>query len=135
MSDMSDYLENQLALHIFENTAFSIATPATLDVQLSSTLPTDSSFTEIGVGAYAKQNVAPAGWNTPASATEPYTINNVNNIDFPVATAAYTVNGVGIFPVGSANRYFQKALGSPKSIAINDQVRIPATTGLTITLA
>jgi hypothetical protein len=146
MSNMSDFLENELAQWMFESSAatiFGASDPASLDIRLASATPTDASFTEIAGNGYVLQNVGggAAGWTTPASpATDPFTVFNASNIDFPAASpSGYTVNGVGVYRVGvSANWLFQAA--ASKVLNAGDILRIPAgilspPTGLHVTLA
>ena len=146
MTDMSDFLENELAQWMFGSVAttiFGASDPATLDVRLAKTSsPTDAAFTEYTDAGYAGQNVPTASWEIPTPiTTNPFTVWNDVNIDFGPITAAApaTVTGVGIFRVGiTANWLLQKA--ASKALNQNDILRIPGSAtvgaaGLQITLA
>jgi hypothetical protein len=101
MSKLSNYLEQKLLDHIYNEVALSV--PTTTYVALYTTDPTDANTgTEVSGGSYARVLVNENGGGSPAWDLAVvdgigYKVDNANDITFPTATAAWgTVTHVGI---------------------------------------
>lgn len=121
MSQMSDYLENQLRMHIFRTGTF--AKPAALYVALFTAAPNDAGGgTEVSGGSYARVARAPgdANWTAPDS-TGGLT-DNAAAITFPAPTADWgQITHFAIFDAASAgNLLFHGALTVPKTVNNGD---------------
>lgn len=141
MSAMSDYLEWQLASHIFGSGTFT--KPAVLGIALCSGFPSDAmtgaTIPEMAnAGAYARQTLNPSSvnWLDPIGA-DGTCYNNVQ-IDFPTATANWgLVSGVAIVTsatYGAGQMLVRGALTTPKVIDSGDALRIPVS-GMAFTFA
>jgi len=134
MSAMSDYLENQLILHIFRTGSWT--KPTDLKVALYTTAPTDAGGgVEVSGGSYARVSVPPGDANWSAtSGTDGHT-DNVADIVFPAPTADWgQVVAFGIFDQGT-NLLFWGNLTTPKTINNNDPAPKFAAGALDATLA
>lgn len=122
MSDLSDYLENALANHVFRNVAY--ASPAAVYVALF-TAVTDAEAgtgTEVVGGvAYARQVIT---FGAPANGL----MSNSGIITFPTATGNWgTITHAGIFDAAAAGNPLSiiKALAASKIINTSDIFRFP----------
>lgn len=136
MSAMSDYLENNLVLHLFRTGSFT--KPGALWVALYTATPSDAGGgTEVSGGTYARVQCGPsdATWNA-TSGTDGHT-DNVAAITFPTPTANWGVVGwFGIFDNSSGgNLLFWGALTTPKTINNGDPAPYFAAGALDVTLA
>lgn len=119
MSEMSDYLEQQIIDHLFRTATF--AKPAAIFMALFTVDPTDSGGgTEVTGGAYAREEVVQldANWNAPGTTG---LTDNVNDIVFTTASGADwgTVTGMAIFDaVTGGNMLMWSALSANK--VVND---------------
>lgn len=106
MSKLSDYLEQKLLDHTYNEVSFS--TPTTTYVALYTADPTDANTgTEVSGGSYARVlvNQSAGGapeWNMAVVDGIGYLVDNQDDITFPTATAAWgTVTHVGILDASS----------------------------------
>jgi len=114
----SNYLENKMLLHVFDNTAYT--SPTTTYVGLFTTNPDeDGSGTEVSGGSYARQSASFAVTDNTATTDAV--------IEFPTATGTWgTVTHIGIYDAASAgNLLAYAALTTSKSIASGGVFRIP----------
>lgn len=120
MSDMSDYLEAQI-LNVIFRTQVAWKPPAVY-IALYTAAPSDAGGgTEVTGGAYARQQVsqADAEWNAPGAGG---TIDNVNAITFPKATANWgTVTHMAVHDaVTAGNLLFHRILAASKIVNTDD---------------
>ena len=135
MSAASDYLENQLILHLFRTGSFT--KPTVLGVALFTAAPSDSGGgTEVTGGSYARVNVPPLDANWAATSGTNGTTSNVAAINFGTASASWgTVTHYGIFDATSGgNLLVHGALTASKTVGSGDAFQISAG-GLVITVA
>lgn len=94
--NLSDYLKNQLRMHVFRTGSFT--KPTTLYVALFTAPPTDAGGgTEVTGGSYARVQVGPldAAWSAHATAGR---TQNVSAVTFPTPSANWgTVTHVAFF--------------------------------------
>lgn len=126
MSDMSDYLEQNL-LNLCFRTLASFK-PAAVYVALYTTATTDAGGgTEVTGGSYARVQVTQldANWNAPGVGG---LIDNVSAITFPTATASWgTITHVGIRDASTAgNLLVHGALTASKTVGSGDTVEFAA---------
>ena len=111
MSSFSDFLENELLDHVFNNAAYTA--PATIYLGLYTTAPTDAGGgTEVSGGGYARQAVAfttSSGGAISNSAAESFTASGAN---------FGTVVAVGLFDAASAGNLL--AWDAITSAVVND---------------
>jgi hypothetical protein len=124
MSAMSNYLEQQLANHVFRTNGMTQV--SNLHLALYTSAPSDSGGgTELSGNAYARASVsrADAQWTFSAG-----TISNTNTITFPTPTANWgTVTHFGIFDASTGgNLLFHGALTASKTVNNGDTVTFPA---------
>lgn len=135
MSQMSDYLENQIIDHIFRTTAFT--KPTVLAVALLTAAPTDAGGgTEVSGNAYARVSLNPldANWNgtqgntTGVSSGTGGVTSNASVITFPTPTASWgTVTHFGLYDATTAgNLILWGTLTVSKVINNGDAVTFPA---------
>jgi hypothetical protein len=97
MSKLSNYLEQKLLDHTYNEVALSV--PITTYVALFTTDPTDAGTgTEVSGGSYARVLVNENGGGSPAWDLAVvdgigYKVDNANDITFPTATAAWGTVG------------------------------------------
>lgn len=118
MAALTNYLENKLIDHIFQNTAFT--SPATLYVALF-TAVTDGeagTVTEVATGSYARVAVTASSGNWSDATGNNGTTANVNTVTFPAATADWgTVTHFGIYDASTAgNLLIYAALTASRNI-------------------
>lgn len=90
MSQMSDYLEDQLRKHLFRTATF--AKPAGLWVSLHTANPTDAGTgIEVAGGSYARVAVPPLDANWSAGTPTDGITTNVADIVFPAPTANWNI--------------------------------------------
>lgn len=92
---LSNYVEAAILNHFLGRSTYT--PPATLYVALFSVAPSDTGGgTELSGGGYARAAIATgtSTWSAPSTAG---VSDNINQIAFPQATAAWTVNAIGIF--------------------------------------
>lgn len=141
MSAASDYLEWQLASHIFGSGTFT--KPPAIAVALCSGEPTDAmtgaTIPELpNAGSYARQAVTQNAnnWTDPLAANG--ICYNLTAIAFPQATADWGwVSGIAICTsatYGAGNHLVHAALTTPKLIGNGDTFTIPVS-GAAITFA
>jgi hypothetical protein len=129
MSAMSDYLENQIADHIFRGSTF--AKPASLFYGLFTAAPSDSGGgTEVTGGSYARVSVSPSNANfngthgstTGASSGTSGNLTNAAAVTFPTPTANWgIVTHWGLFDAASGgNLLFQGPLSTSKTVNNGD---------------
>ena len=101
MSELSNYLEQKLLDHIYNEVAYSV--PTTIYVALYTDDPTDADVgTEVTGGSYARVLVNESGggapeWDLAIVDGIGYMVTNNDDITFPTATAAWgTVTHVGL---------------------------------------
>jgi hypothetical protein len=115
----SNYLENKVLLHVFDNTAYT--SPTTVYVGLFTTDPTDAgSGTEVSGGSYARQSASfTVSGNTATTDAA---------IEFPTATATWgSITHIGIFDaLTSGNLLAHSSLTAAKTIESGDVFRIPS---------
>lgn len=124
MSAMSNYLEQQIANHIFRTTGMTQVT--NLHIALFTAAPNDAGGgTELSGSAYARVQVARADAQWTFSSG---TISNTNTITFPTPTANWgTVTHFGIFDAATTgNLLFHGALTASKTVNSGDTVTFPA---------
>ena len=117
---MSDYLENAIINATLRGQVWT--PPATVYLALYTSDPTDAKTgTEVSGGAYARQTIA---FNTPMNGASSSSV----DVLFPIAIASWgTVTHIGLFDAVSAgNLLYHGALTNPKTIAIDDQLKIAA---------
>lgn len=120
MAAMSDYLENAIINATLRGQVWT--PPATVYLALYTSDPTDAKTgTEVSGGAYARQTIA---FNTPMNGASSSSV----DVLFPIAIASWgTVTHIGLFDAVSAgNLLYHGALTNPKTIAIDDQLKITA---------
>ena len=120
MAAMSDYLENAIINATLRGQVWT--PPATVYLALYTSDPTDAKTgTEVSGGAYARQTIA---FNTPMNGASSSSV----DVLFPIAIASWgTVTHIGLFDAVSAgNLLYHGALTNPKTIAIDDQLKIAA---------
>ena len=130
MAGFSDYLENKVLEHVFENSAYTA--PSTLYAALFTVAPSDTGGgTEVSGGGYVRKTAA-----FTVSGTNPTTATNGSAIEYPTATAGYgTVVAVGVFDASSSGNLLPYAnLDSSKVVSTGDVFRFNAG-DLDITLA
>jgi hypothetical protein len=136
MSAMSDYLENNLILHIFRTGSWT--KPTVLAVALFTAAPSDSGGgTEVSGGSYARVDRPPldANWAAPAAGNG--LTDNVAAITFPTPTANWgVVTHFAIFDALTVgNLLFWGALTTPKTINNGDPAPSFAIGAIDVTLA
>lgn len=130
MAGFSDYLENKVLEHVFENSAYTA--PSTLYAALFTVAPSDTGGgTEVSGGGYVRKTAA-----FTVSGTNPTTATNGSAIEYPTATGNYgTVVAVGVFDASSSGNLLAYAnLDASKVVSTGDVFRFNAG-DLDITLA
>lgn len=135
MAALTNYLENKLIDHIFQNTAFT--GPTTLYIALF-TAVTDGeagTVTEVSGGSYARVGVTASLSNWADATGNNGTTSNVNVITFPTASADWgTVTNFGIYDSPTAgNLLIYAALTTSRSIT-NGSTASFAANSLTVQL-
>lgn len=126
MSQMSDYLEQQLRNHIFRTASFS--KPSALYVALYTGAPTDAGGgTGVAGNAYARAQCNPADANWAEGTSTDGVVSNAVAINFPTPTAAWgTVTHFSIFDASTGgNMLAWGALNQSRSINTGDTVSFP----------
>ena len=133
MSQLSDYLEQNLLNHILNEVSFSV--PTSTHVALFTVTPSDSGGgTEVTGGAYARKYVAPNAsaattkWNSAASDPPGFVVDNAAEIAFPQATANWgNVVAFGIFThPTTGNLLYWGPLAATKTVNANDTFKFAA---------
>ena len=132
MAALSNYLEEELLDHIFNENAWT--SPTTIYVSLYTDSPgDDDSGTEVSGGSYARVLVNENGgstptWDLPAADGVGYLVDNTHDITFPTATASWgTVTHFGIHDASTAgNLLFHGALTASKTVGDGDTFKFPA---------
>lgn len=117
---MSNYLEEQILSAIVSGGTY---TGSAVWVALYTTAPTDDDLgLEVAGGSYARQQVA---FTAPVQVDGKATVENVDDITFPVATADWgTVTHVGLRDAETGgNLLFHKSVNNPRTILTSDRVR------------
>lgn len=134
MSQLSNYLQENLLIHLLRNTDF--PRPATLYVALFTTVPTDAGggveVSTVGTG-YARQAVvtgAASAWAAPVieAGGNGFESVNSNNIAFPLSLAAWgDLVAFAIFdaPAGG-NMWWHGTLTAPVTVGLNTVYTFPA---------
>ncbi len=136
MSQMSDYLEQQLRAHIFRTASFT--KPTVLAVSLHTANPLDdASGTEVSGGSYARVQRNPLDANWTAASTTAGVTDNAAAITFPAPTANWgTVTHFGIWDATTAgNLLCYGALTVSKTINNGDAAPSFAIGALAVTFA
>jgi len=128
MSEMSDYLENEVIKHIFRTGSFT--KPTTLYVGLLTAAPSDAGGgTEVSGNAYARVACNPDDANWAATSGTNGTTSNVSAINFPTPTPSGwgTVTHFAIYDASTAgNMLFWSPLTASKTINASDTVSFAA---------
>lgn len=132
MSKLSNYLEQKLLDHLYNEVT--LAVPTTIYVALYTTDPTDADTgTEVSGGSYARVLVNQNGGGSPAWDLAVvdgigYKVDNANDITFPTATASWgTVTHVGLRDASSAgNLLHHTILDASKAVGNGDTFKFPA---------
>ena len=130
MAGFSDYLENKVLEHVFENSAYTA--PSTLYAALFTVAPSDTGGgTEVSGGGYVRKTAA-----FTVSGTNPTTATNGSAIEYQTGTAGYgTVVAGGVFDASSSGNLLAYAnLDASKVVSTGDVFRFNAG-DLDITLA
>jgi hypothetical protein len=118
MAAFTNYLENKLIDHIFQNTTFT--SPSTLYVALFTAVSDGEAgtVTEVSGGDYARVAVTANSSNWADATGNNGTTSNVNAVTFPAATADWgTVTHFGIYDASTAgNLLVYAALTSSRNI-------------------
>lgn len=141
MSAMSDWLERNLASHVFGTGTLS--KPSTLALVLCASPANDThtgaTLPELAnTGAYARQALNPSAsnWNDPVTASG--ICANIVGVTFPAATADWGwVSGIAIADStthGAGNVWIYGALTTPKLIGNGDTFTVPVS-GVQVTFA
>lgn len=118
MSSFSDYLENKLLLHVFDNTAYT--SPTTVYVGLFTSSPEDDgSGTEVSGGSYERQSASFSVTGNAATTDAA--------VEFPTATASWgSITHIGLFDAETSGNLLAHAeLDAAKTISSGDVLRIP----------
>ncbi len=129
MSEMTDFLEDELLNHTFRNVTFT--SPTTVFAALFTSATDDTGGgTEVATGSYARQAIT-FGAPSPAG-----TIANSATITFPTATASWgTVTHFAIFDaVTTGNMLMHSPLNVSKTIDTDDTAEF-AVGALTVVFA
>lgn len=129
MPALSDYLEQELLDHIFNDDAYT--SPSTW-VALFTDDPTDAGTgTEVSGGSYARVRVYENGggspeWTLAAVDGDAYAVENNGPITFPTATASWgTVTHVAVFDAAtSGNLLYHGELDESKTVGNGDVFKI-----------
>jgi hypothetical protein len=138
MSDLSDYLENELLDHVLGTGSYSA--PGTLHLGLFTANPGESGVSnEVSGGSYARVAITNNATNFPeCSLSGEPTKGNGANFVFPKATAAWgTITHWAIYDVAASsgtNMIAHGALPTQRSVSINDTPSI-ASGSIAITMA
>lgn len=136
MSQMSDYLEDQLRKHVFRTGAFS--KPGNLYVSLHTSNPLDTGAgTEVSGGSYARVAHGPSDATWSAGTATNGTTQNVGAITFPAPTSSWgTVTHFGIWDaISGGNLICYGALTTPKTINGGDAAPSFADSALSVVFA
>lgn len=118
MAAFSNYLENKLIDHIFQNTTFT--SPSTLYVGLLTAVSDGEAgtVTEVTGGSYARVAVTASNTEWLDTSGNNGTTSNVNAVTFPQATADWgTATHFGIFDAASSgNLLIYAALTTSRTI-------------------
>lgn len=115
----SNYLENKVLLHVFDNTAYT--SPTTVYVGLFTTDPgDDGSGTEVSGNGYARQ--------TGSFTVSGNTATTDAAIEFPTATGSWgSITHIGLFDaLTTGNLLAHSSLTAAKTIESGDVMRIPS---------
>lgn len=115
----SNYLENKVLLHVFDNTAYT--SPTTVYVGLFTTDPgDDGSGTEVSGNGYARQ--------TGSFTVSGNTATTDAAIEFPTATGSWgSITHIGLFDaLTTGNLLAHSSLTAAKTIESGDVFRIPS---------
>jgi hypothetical protein len=118
MSSFSDYLENKLLLHVFDNTGYT--SPTTVYVGLFTSSPEDDgSGTEVSGGSYERQSASFSVTGNTATTDAA--------VEFPTATESWgSITHIGLFDAEtSGNLLAHAVLDAAKTISSGDVLRIP----------
>lgn len=117
---MSNYLEEEILSAIVSGGTY---TGGDVWIALYTTAPTDEDLgLEVAGGNYARQQ---ATFTTPIQTDGKATVENVDDITFPVATADWgTITHVGLRDAETGgNLLFHKSVNNPRTILTSDRVR------------
>lgn len=117
---MSNYLEDKILKAIVGKETY---TGGNVWVALYTTAPTDEDLgLEVAGGSYARIQ---ATFTTPVQVGGKATVENVEDITFPVATADWgTITYVGLRDAETGgNLLFHKVVNNPRTILTSDRVR------------
>lgn len=136
MSDLSDYLENELIKHIFRTGSFT--KPTVLAVALFTSDPTDADGgTEVSGGAYARVNRPPLDANWSATDGTSGQTQNAASITYAAPTADWgSVTHIGIYDaLTGGNLLWSNALTTARTISNGDQAPVFSAGDLTAAFA
>lgn len=144
MSEMSDYLEDELVKHIFRTGSFTKPPELSLALLTTSAVDGDTGqFTtgtgvEVSGGSYARELRNPLDANWTATAAGDGQTDNAAAITFTTATASWgTINGMAICDSGTidaGNMLFHTPLTAAKAVGDGDTAEF-AIGAVTITFA
>ena len=128
MSDMNNYLEEELGDYLLRGQALSV--PTNLYVALCSGVPNDShtgtNLPElVGGNGYERKPIVRTTneWSNSTQITESGTFHNITAVAWTASANFGWISGIAItdnLGTGSGNIWFQKALTTPKEIGNGD---------------
>ena len=122
MSDLSNFLENELYDHVLRNAAYTSPTTVYLALFTAVTDAEAGTGTEVSGNGYARQAVT---FGAPTNGAG----SNSADVEFPEATGAWgTVTHAGLFDASSAGNALTaiKALAASRDVQSGDVLRFPA---------
>ena len=135
MANMSNYLEQQLARHLFRSASF--PKPSQLAIALCTVVPAESDTTLAGkevanANGYTRMAANPSdtAWSEAQNADGDWYVTNTADIVFPQATGPWgTVTAIAICDsatYGAGQMLFWATLPEPKSVGTGDSFILPA---------
>lgn len=127
MADTVDFLEEEFLNHMFRGSGI-FSAPANVFLAAFTVAPDDAGAggTEVTGGSYARKSVActTGEWTSPGAAPQGE-IENINDIDFVVATADWgTIVAIAAMSLSSGgDMWYVKLLATPITINNTDQLR------------
>jgi hypothetical protein len=128
MSSFTDAYETSVLNHVFRNTA--LTSPTTIYAGLLSVAPTESSNgTELSGNGYARKAVtfsAPSGGSIA---------NSADVVFGPATPSAWSAAiAIGLYDASSGGNLIAYKTITSVTLAANEELKFPATTGITVSL-